>query len=102
MNKLLVWICLFTLSALACGSQPIRSSESVYARTSTIAEVSTAVKYTVTADTLNVRTGPGTDFPVIVGLELHKGDYVLCTEYYGKWCRHWQGWSHMSWMEAAK
>jgi uncharacterized protein YgiM (DUF1202 family) len=98
--KLLVWLIIFTLPALACGTaDTTRNRVSLPDGTSTIAETSTEVKYTVTADTLNVRTGAGTDFPVIVGLELHKGETVTCLEMSGKWCRHWQGWSHTGWMK---
>jgi len=99
MNKLLLWLSIFTLISLACGisapmqlpspsDAPSPSNPRVFVR-----EFDT---YTVTGF-LNIRTGAGESFPSL-GV-LHYGDVVTCSEWVGDWCRHSQGGSHGGWLK---
>ncbi|MBR6304600.1 MAG: SH3 domain-containing protein, partial [Paludibacteraceae bacterium] len=40
-------------------------------------------RYEVTANTLNVRSGPGTSYPIVY--KLHRGDIVVVLEQSGQW-----------------
>ena len=61
---------------------------------------------TVTADTLNVREGPGMEFPTVSGDGcgyLRKGDDVIVLKKRGAWWYvafgHCFGWVHSDWIE---
>ena len=56
-------------------------------------------QYQVTASTLNVRSGPGTEFDVIAAAALVHGDIIEVTDIRGDWGRiDGDGWIHMGYV----
>jgi len=112
MNRRFITLTLLVLLSLACGLEaPDMARNDTISQNVTIPQKVTnyeVVKFTVTADDLNVRECAGTGCAVIDGMELQRGDTVVCTDFdtpvngVYAWCKHRLGWSSTQYMEVVK
>jgi len=103
MRKLLYITALISLS-LACGvsAQLPEVVTQEAAPTAGNPTPESSVQMVVTAETLNIRRGAGTQYPALKkGLVM--GDVVTCTEMRviaeSIWCKHVKGWSNAAFMK---
>lgn len=104
-SKLLIWLLLFTLPALACGVQtaPALKAESAIISESTPAVRQPVLMVVVAEKGVNVRSMPSENASY-TREALEFGDMVTVDEVKmigdSNWCHHQFGWSNCKWLKA--